>query len=1271
MQNILEGARTQGVVAQKVRRVRAILAASTMLGMPLAAVSLGLMAPVAAQAQSAILAGDYIKVGINGTVGSLGYGGGTTPGILYDGSGTGTFNPAYDYLTPGSPFEGFVLTANGMTTAINNNAGGTAISGSLASYSGIAYGGSTYDQRAVWTGTYGSLFSITNDYFFNRTSQQVGIRTTITALSDLTNLAFSRALDPDAVAAAGDSSATNNYRGNSTVSANDLVYAEALVSKYVIGLYASSSYTHNAAVTGWTRDTASYLAGTNVGNGDNTIGLGFSLGSLLAGNSAVIDYAYIFGTDISKAIADAAGGRTNIATGVSAADVAAGNFNPVLSGGKITFGADQALGNDLTVDSSGGTIETTAANATLSGVISGDGRLTKTGTGTLTLTGANSYTGGTTVEAGKLVGDTSSLTGGIVNDAVVEFAQSGDGSFGGGVSGTGALIKSGSGTLTLTGANSYTGGTTVEAGKLVGDTGSLTGGIVNDAVVEFAQGGDGSFGGGVSGTGALIKSGSGTLTLTGANSYTGGTTVEAGKLVGDTGSLTGGIVNDAVVEFAQGGDGSFGGRVSGTGVLIKSGSGTLTLTGANSYTGGTTVEAGKLVGDTGSLQGAIVNNGTVEFAQAIGGTFAGNLTGSGTVVKSGAGTLTLAGTAQRMTLDVTQGTVVAANQAAIGGNGGAIRLQNAGTLTAGSNLTITQAVLVGDGGGVIDTGASTVRLTGGSMGGNCLIKQGSGTLVLASDAANAIGACVQQGTMSFDSTFAGNVFVDAVGTARGNGTVQGNMQVAGTLAPGNSPGRLVVAGSVTQGAGSTLSIDVDGITAGIGAGHYDTLVLTGATSVYTAAGTLAPKLRGITGDATNSFTPNVGQTFEIVTAEGGVTGSFAALTQPSAGLAANTRFDVIYGSKAILLAVTPDSYARYLATGAGSNAVAAATALDAARPAAGVRTAGVTGALFANLATLPGGAIGTSFQQLAGGLHADAIEAQLQANQAVRDTMVQRVRSRGTVAGEGARKTGLWGAFNAQRIDVDGDATGNGYRATSYGYTLGVDHQATNNLVLGVAATYKDVDTRATALGTAKVKGYGGALYGVWTKGPDYVTGVIDFNVDDYTVRRNVQMGGGVEALKGDGKGFSFGADIEAGHRFDLGALGVTPVAGIAYDRVERDAFGETGGSAALRFDGEGRTGWTGRAGVRVDGAVGSMVRPFVSAMAVQQLGDNRTSLQARLVGARIDTRSVSVGDTQLRAEAGLSANLTGGVSVDLRYRYTGLGHADAHSGNAAISLRF
>src|SRR3546814_11815592 len=61
--------------------------------------------------------------------------------------------------------------------------------------------------------------------------------------------------------------------------------------------------------------------------------------------------------------------------------------------------------------------------------------------------------------------------------------------------------------------------------------------------------------------------------------------------------------------------------------------------------------------------------------------------------------------------------------------------------------------------------------------------------------------------------------------------------------------------------------------------HYDTLVLTGANSVYTADGTIAPTLRGITGSANNDFTPKIGQTFQAVTAEGGVQGTFDALEQ--------------------------------------------------------------------------------------------------------------------------------------------------------------------------------------------------------------------------------------------------------------------------------------------------------------------------------------------------------------------------------------------------------
>jgi len=282
-------------------------------------------------------------------------------------------------------------------------------------------------------------------------------------------------------------------------------------------------------------------------------------------------------------------------------------------------------------------------DGTYAGVMSGDGQLIKTGAARLTLSGANSYRGGTAVTAGTLIGNTMSLQGAIVNDRAVQFAQSTDGTYSGAMSGRGALVKAGAGTLTLTGANSYTGTTLVAAGRLAGDTRSLQGDIYSLSVVEFAQDINGSYVGEMSGRGSLVKTGTGTLTLARAQSYSGGTTVSAGRLAGDTTSLQGAIVNNAELEFAQSTDGSYVGFVSGTGQLIKTGAGTLTLTGAHSYTGGTFVLAGRLAGDTSSLQGDVTNDAEVEFAQSIDGTYAGAMSGTGQFIKSGAGNLTLTG----------------------------------------------------------------------------------------------------------------------------------------------------------------------------------------------------------------------------------------------------------------------------------------------------------------------------------------------------------------------------------------------------------------------------------------------------------------------------------------------------------------------------------------------------------------------------------------------------------------------------------------------------
>ncbi|MCB1068664.1 MAG: autotransporter-associated beta strand repeat-containing protein, partial [Simkania sp.] len=143
--------------------------------------------------------------------------------------------------------------------------------------------------------------------------------------------------------------------------------------------------------------------------------------------------------------------------------------------------------------------------------------------------------------------------------------------------------------LTLTGGNTHSGGTTVSAGTLQGDVTSLQGSMINNAAVIFDQASDGTYAGVMSGSGNLMKIGTAKLTLSGANTYSGGTTVSLGTLQGDTGSLQGNIGNNTTVIFDQGSDGTYTGKMSGTGSLTKEGAGMLTLTGANTYSGGTTV----------------------------------------------------------------------------------------------------------------------------------------------------------------------------------------------------------------------------------------------------------------------------------------------------------------------------------------------------------------------------------------------------------------------------------------------------------------------------------------------------------------------------------------------------------------------------------------------------------------------------------------------------------------------------------------------------------
>ncbi|ECQ6566662.1 AIDA autotransporter, partial [Salmonella enterica subsp. enterica] len=150
------------------------------------------------------------------------------------------------------------------------------------------------------------------------------------------------------------------------------------------------------------------------------------------------------------------------------------------------------------------------------------------------------------------------------------------------IGGSGQVVKSGDDALTLSGSNTYTGGTLISDGTLVATNVEAlgTGSVTDNATLELNTGGD--FDNNIGGTGSVVKSGDKTLTLSGANSYTGGTTISGGTLVATNVEAlgSGDVTDNAVLELNTGG--TFDNVISGSGQVVKSGDETLTLSGANS-----------------------------------------------------------------------------------------------------------------------------------------------------------------------------------------------------------------------------------------------------------------------------------------------------------------------------------------------------------------------------------------------------------------------------------------------------------------------------------------------------------------------------------------------------------------------------------------------------------------------------------------------------------------------------------------------------------------
>ena len=476
--------------------------------------------------------------------------------------------------------------------------------------------------------------------------------------------------------------------------------------------------------------------------------------------------AVLNGGSLSAASFAVTGGTIRTVLTGTGALIKTGNSTATLTGANTFSGGTTISGGTLVVNSFGlvGSITNNAtlefsqeSNGTFAGAISGTGQVIKSGSGRIGLTGANVYTGGTTINGGTLVVTTSSLPGAVVNNATLQFNQDGRGTFKGAISGTGAVLKSGAGAAGLTGANTYTGGTTVDGGTLIVTTASLPGNVINNAILQFNQSSRGTYSGVISGTGAVVKTGSGSAGLTGASTYTGGTTVSEGTLLVTTSSLPGNVVNNATLQFNQGSRGTFAGVISGTGAVLKTGSGAVGLTGANTYAGGTTISEGTLVVTSASLPGDVVNNAIIQFNQNGNGTYASAITGTGSFLKTGTGNLGLTG----------------------------LNTYSGGTTISDGTLFVTTASLPT--GSVVNNATlqfnqtATGVFNGTISGSGTVIKGGRGSMSLTADNTYTGTTELVGGTLFIEGNqgaASGNVNVASGATLGGTGTIGGNTTVA-------------------------------------------------------------------------------------------------------------------------------------------------------------------------------------------------------------------------------------------------------------------------------------------------------------------------------------------------------------------------------------------------------------------------------------------------------------------------------------------------------------
>jgi len=580
---------------------------------------------------------------------------------------------------------------------------------------------------------------------------------------------------------------------------------------------------------------------------------------------------------------------------------------------------------------------------------------------------------------------------------------------------------------------------------------------------------------------------------------------------------------------------------------------------------------------------------------------------SATLVKHGSGTLTLSGPNTLNGLIIAGGAVATATDASLGATNGSLRLQDGGTLRllASFDLSPTRPIIVGAfraDGGAIDTNGFNTTITQAISGDGGLLKVGDGTLTLngnntftggmAVSAGNLVvngslasaltlnaGNAIVNGGVSANSTVnGGNLLVNGslasgitvnAGSAIVSGTVSGNSIVnggtlggtgtlanltvnGGALAPGNSIGTLRVNGNLTYNAGGTYQVEANA------AGQSDRINVGGSANLN--GGTVAVQPQA------GTYAPRT--TYTIVSAAGGVNGTFSSVNNPYPFLQPSLSYDAnnVYLNLQIggfaAAAQTPTQYT-------------VGTVLDAAAPGATGDFATVLG----NLATL-GTAQGLSvLTAISGQNYAGFSTAMVQGAQLFMNNFATQAGG-GQAAGSNrvalaeacevacdTTSPALWGAWGGGLGGLGTIGANAGTGTVTYnvgGFAAGLDRLVVPSLRAGVTAGY--------TTGTQWVGGFDGrgtsdtfqaGLYANYSAGKVYLDGLAGYAYSYNQMWRNIAVPGLQQrTAQGQTGANQFFGQLEGGYRVDLGgtaAAFVTPFVRLQGYTGTQNAFSETG----------------------------------------------------------------------------------------------------------------